>query len=95
MINKDFLSRGAVDEKSTNSLYAAQPQAKVKPRFSAKVLACLIASFSSFANLVLMFIYIVNAKMDITIMTLINIGLMAVVILCFVIIRYVQRLLYP
>ena len=94
MINKDFLSSGAVDEKSTNNLYAAHPQAKIKARFSAKVLACLIASFSSFANLVLMFIYVVNPKMNITTITLINIGFLVIVINCFFIIHYAQQLLY-
>lgn len=91
MINKDSLFNGAGDEKSTNNLYAVQPQAKVRPRFSTKVLICLIASFSSFANLVLMFIYVVNPNINITTITLINIGLMITVILCFFIIHYAQR----
>jgi len=91
MINNDFLSSGAEDEKSTNNRYIIQPQAKIKARFSTKVLTCLIASFSSFANLVLIFIYVVNPKINITTITLINIGLMIVVTLCFVINRYAQQ----
>jgi len=95
MINKDFLSSGAEDEKSTNNRYIIQPQAKVKARFNTKVLTCLIASLSSFANLVLMFIYVVSPKINITTITLINIGLMIIVILCFVINRYTQRPALP
>lgn len=95
MNNKIFLSSGEGDEKSTNNLYAAHPQAKIKARFSAKVLACLIASFSSFANLVLMFMYVVNPKMNITTITLINIGLMVIVISCFIIVHYAQLIIIP
>jgi hypothetical protein len=91
MINKDSLFNGTGDEKSINNLYAVQPQAKIKARFSIKVLTCLIASFSSFANLVLIFMYVVNPKINITTITFINVGLMMIVLLCFVVNRYAQR----
>jgi hypothetical protein len=91
MISRDVLLIGDGDEKWEKRAYIIPPQDKIKTRFSTKVLICLIASFSSLANLILMFIYVVNPNTNRTMITLIQIGFMIIVILCFIVFYFTQR----